>query len=228
MIHKWTTTQAAFRGIKVYSSSWRQWKAHLNWRGKGENRVRVQKQSLPFNANNAADSVSAWITDYSLAASFRRVIHSLNTNPTVSSCCLEQSVFQWCHLLVQAAMSAYLCCSQVRTSLPDTSCFHCSRMCNARRTHPWADKTCCSQSRSSAHHSWPWSGIQTGLLGRCESASAIAGWGWSCRSERLSLSTSHLYLNNKFNTINTATFFFFFLKIEFQSVFIECFEPGGE
>lgn len=103
--------------------------------------------------------------------------------------------------LSQAALwshRAYLCCSQVRTSLPDTSCFHCSRMCNARRSRPVACKTCCSRSHSSARRSWPGSGTQTGPQGRCESASASAGWGWSCRNERLSLSVFHLLLKQQF------------------------------
>lgn len=108
------------------------------------------------------------------------------------------SISKWCHHYTLPFSRAYLCCSQVQTSLQDMSCFHCSRMCSARRTHPLADKTCCSRSRSSARHSWPGSGTRTGPRGHCESASANAGWGWSYRNERLSLSTSHLHLKCQF------------------------------
>lgn len=92
----------------------------------------------------------------------------------------------------------YQCCSQVRTSLPDRSCFRCSRKCNARRTRPLADRTCCTRSRSSARRSWLVSGTQTEPPVRCESASASVGWGWSCQNERLSLLTSHLRLKREF------------------------------
>lgn len=116
--------------------------------------------------------------------------------------------------------STYQCCSQVQTSLPNRSCFHCSRKCNAQRTHPWADKTCCTRSRSSARHSWPESGTHIAPQVRYESASASAGWGWSCRNERLSLLTSHLHLKCKILTPSTQT-----AKIESS---VQILKPGRE
>lgn len=121
--------------------------------------------------------------------------------------------------------SAYQCCSQVRTSLPDRSCFHCSRKCNAQRTHPWADKTCCTRSRSSARHSWPGSGTQIVPRVRYASASASAGWGWSCQNERLSLLTSHLHLKCTFWHHETIDRKNYFQKIESS---VQMFKPGRE
>lgn len=85
---------------------------------------------------------------------------------------------------------AYLCYSQVQTSLPDMSYFHCCRTCNVRRTRFSACKTYCSQNRSSARHKWLGSDTRTVLRGRCESASASEGSGWSCQSETPFLLTS--------------------------------------
>lgn len=119
------------------------------------------------------------------------------TNPAVLRSFLQKHLFQsdfFHYFMLPSHPRPHLCCSQVQTSLPGRFCFHCCHTYNARRTRLWADKTCCSRNRSSARRSWPGSGIQTGLRGRCASASAIAGWGWSCQNERLFLSTSHLHL----------------------------------
>lgn len=121
----------------------------------------------------------------------------IKTNPAVLRSFLQKHLFQsdfFHYFMLPSHPRPHLCCSQVQTSLPGRFCFHCCHTYNARRTRLWADKTCCSRNRSSARRSWPGSGIQTGLRGRCASASAIAGWGWSCQNERLFLSTSHLHL----------------------------------
>lgn len=124
----------------------------------------------------------------------------IKTNPAVLRSFLQKHLFQsdfFHYFMLPSHPRPHLCCSQVQTSLPGRFCFHCCHTYNARRTRLWADKTCCSRNRSSARRSWPGSGIQTGLRGRCASASAIAGWGWSCQNERLFLSTSHLHLKRR-------------------------------